>query len=135
MKWTNDSKDEWLGRGYETEFLKANGHGIGVSGGFGFEFNLMPAVAIFLEGSGRYVKAANFEAEQDYSVRDGSFIFDEQYSGNLYFLEFYWPYTDRWYPSRAVQSEKPLDSYFRNVREASIDLSGFAVRAGLKIQF
>lgn len=135
VKWTNDLKDEWPGRGGESESREANGHGIGVSGGFGFEFNLMPAVAFFLEGSGRYVKAENFEAEEDYSIRDGSYSLAEHYSGKLYYLEYYWPYTNRWYPTQVVEREKPSGSYFRNVREVSIDLSGFSIRAGLRIQF
>jgi hypothetical protein len=135
MKWTDDIKDDWLGRGYESESKQTNGHGIGASGALGFEFNVMPAVAFYLEGSGRYVKAGNLKAEEDYSIRDGAYSFDGHYSGKLYYLEFYWPYTDRWYPSQTVQSQKPLDSRYRNVREASIDLSGFAIRAGLRIRF
>jgi len=117
--------------GYWVDYQEDNGYGVGMSGSLGFEFNVAPAVAVFLEGSGQFAKIGNFEGKGEYTS-----TFDhETWTGKLYYYESYEWWTDRWYPTLDTLPEKPAESWMRNIREGIVDLSGFALRAGLRIQF
>ena len=61
------------------------------------------------------------------------------WSGQLWYYEFYdWMYgTEGWYPYGDVfeSGNSPSGEYARNARAFEVDLTGFSIRAGLRIRF
>jgi len=108
----------------------ANASGFGFHTGVGFEFNLASNIAFVIEAQARYAKIGGFEGTIKYY-----YGFPPEYTeeGKLYYYEFKGP-TD-WYPHIIVSEEKPIGDWIKNVREARVDFSGFALRAGIKINF
>jgi len=106
---------------------------IGFQGGLGFEFKFSPIVALVIEGFGRYAKLK--EMKGDYSREGSSFLGSIDASGE--YTMYYYEYLagTEYYPHTHFFEEEPSDPYYRNVRKAEIDLSGFSVRIGLKFRF
>jgi len=129
-KWTNTHKEDW-GYGYSADYQEDNGQGIGFGGSLGIEFNVAPALCVFLEGWGRYAKIGNFKGKAEYTSELEHVV----WSGKLYYWESYEWWTNRWYPCLGTESEKPSASWYRNIRQGFVDLSGFALHAGLRIRF
>lgn len=109
----------------------SRGGGFGFQGGLGFEYRANRHLAFILEGCGRYARIRGFEAD----YRDEySYGLSRSGSGTLYYYEYNELVTEKWYPNITIWTA-PLsdDPTVRNVREAAIDFSGFALRAGFKI--
>jgi hypothetical protein len=100
---------------------KANGFGF--DGGLGFEFNLSPGLAFFVEGTARYAKIKGFEGTE--KGREVSDTWEQE--GTLYYVE------GTSYPALLLRESMP--SGYRIAREAEVDFSSVAVTAGLKLKF
>ncbi len=104
----------------------AAANGFGFHGGLGFEFDLGRNVAFVIEGFGRRVQIDGFKGDwiHRYSDRD-------PYTGHgsLYYWEW------EGIPNVRMGEEFPSYPDIKNVREAIIDFSGFAIRAGIRIVF
>ncbi len=104
----------------------ATSHSLGFHGGLGLEFDLARNVAFVIEGYGRYARISEFKGDWNYK---NSFGYSEIGHGSLY----YWEWCEL--PTVDMAEELPSSSDIKNGREARIDFSGFAVRAGIKIVF
>jgi hypothetical protein len=100
---------------------KANG--LGFDGGLGFEFNLSPGVAFFLEGTARYAKIKGFEGTE--KGRELTDTWEQE--GTLYYVE------GTTYPSLYLSETMPTG--YRVAREAVVDFSKVGVTAGLRMKF
>lgn len=110
----------------------ANASGFGFHTGVGFEFNLSSNIAFVIEAQGRYAKIGGFEGTIKYY-----YGYPPEYTeqGKLYYYDSYsYGVTDS-YPHIRVSEKKPSGYGIKNVREAKVDFSGFALRAGIKINF
>jgi len=131
-KWSDayrrlDSNGFWY-----TNDQEANASGIGFHGGVGFEYDIFRNVAFVVEGYGRHAKISGFEGDQN--LRDSTGWSDSE-KGTLYYLEWQSTITGGWYPGVEIRSGVgPNAVNVRNVREAKVDFSGFAIRAGIKIK-
>jgi opacity protein-like surface antigen len=125
-KWSVVFHGEWQ-TDWITREERADGKGIGFHGGIGFEFDVAHHVALVLEGQGRFAKIGGFEG----NCKKLRPLGEDQYNGKLYYYEELSTGTGQWYPYVGIWDEKP--TWGRNVREASVDFSGFAIRAGVKI--
>ena len=104
--------------------LKA--HGPGLVGGIYLEHKLNSFLALRLEAQGRYSKLTRFEGSTTGTEDEGQ--------GFLYIGEKYNPQSDRYEPYLITSSSMPAGDEFRNMRKASLDLSGFSLKLGLKIR-
>lgn len=109
----------------------AEGNGIGFTGGIGIEFLISDAIFLLFEGTGRYAKLGGFEGDVIIQRSTGT---DTKKSGVLYFFEYYSTSNDAWYPWLAVR-DKPEKPSFRNIRKGHVDISGVALKTGIKIRF
>jgi opacity protein-like surface antigen len=112
-----------------TSTAKANQ--LGYHAGLGFEFNLSPNIALFIEAQGRYAKLGRFEG--DLLIEAGMISLRE--SGKLYYYEDM-GILPQFYPIILVQETAPIpDAYTRSVREAKIDFSGGTALGGIVFKF
>ncbi len=111
----------------------ANAAGLGFHGGIGLELNLHRRAVFLIECQGRYAKFSNFKGTATIrewgapllgGYRDSMTTVEE---GSLYYLE------DNGYPGLVISKDIPTGLNF--VEKANFDLSGFSIRAGLKIRF
>lgn len=104
--------------------LKA--HGPGLVGGIYLEHKLNSFLALGLEAQGRYSKLARLEGSTTGTEDEGQ--------GFLYIGEKYNSQSDRYEPYLITSSSMPAGDEFRKMRKASLDLSGFSLKLGLKIR-
>jgi len=104
----------------------ATANGFGFHGGLGFEFDLGRNVAFVIEGFGRHVQIDGFKGDwiHKYSDRDPYIG-----HGTLYYWEW------EGIPTVRMGEELPSNPDIKKGREAIIDFSGFAIRAGIRIVF
>ena len=120
--------NEWDGN-WSLENQSAKGEGFGFQGGMGLELDIFKNIAIVVEGYGRYAKIKDFEGDRDWSMSFGP---DGSLKGGLYYFESDTPYG--WLPYIGISDRVPGGANRRNVRIATVDLSGFTVRIGFKIR-
>lgn len=114
---------EWQGN--------ADSHGLGFLGAFGLEWKLVANLAAVFEVFGRTARIRGFKGT-DLS-RDSSGLMHSE-EGKLYSFEV------RTSPGDSAQllfirSSPPSEAGVLNAREAEVNLSGIALRAGFKIRF
>lgn len=102
---------------------------VGFHGGIGFEYDLSEAVAIVIEGLGRYAKVSGFEGTRE---RIDSNNWSDSWEGKFY-------YSDRQHSSgtllpRVNLSDPSSIENAINARDYETDFSGFTIRIGLKIK-
>lgn len=93
-------------------------------GGLGIIYRIDPSLGFFLEGGARWAKISGFQGETP-----------EGEEGDLYFLEEHDPDLDHWHAKYGIFTEEPTGDYFRSVKKAAVDFSGFSARIGLLIKF
>ncbi len=93
-------------------------------GGFGLSYALDRSLGFFLEATFRSAKVSGFEGEDKLGVK-----------GRLYAYEEYRSDIDFWQPRMALHPEEPGGGGFRNVREATVDFSGYSAKIGLFLKF
>jgi hypothetical protein len=120
--------NEWDGN-WSLENQGAKGEGFGFQGGMGLELDIFKNIAIVVEGYGRYAKIGNFMGERDWSMSFGP---SGSRKGGLYYFDLDIPYG--LIPYIEISSGTPGGLNRRNVRKATVDLSGFTVRIGFKIR-
>jgi opacity protein-like surface antigen len=109
----------------------AKDSGFGFQGGLGFAYSLSDSVALFLEGSGRFVNLKNWDVE---NVNRNALGTDSE-TGSFWYLEEYEEDTGKYYPSLELSDDEPSDPDNRNVRKAEISLSGIVFKLGVIFRF
>jgi hypothetical protein len=109
----------------------ATANGLGVFGGFGLEWNIVSGLAFVIEATGRYAPLSGFSGQG--SVVDSAGM-DVEESGTLYYFE-QMTLNGASFPQVVVRSKLPTEAGVANPREAEVDFSGFAIRAGFKVKF
>jgi hypothetical protein len=121
------SADDW--ENMSLVGTQRSGADIGFHGSLGLEYLFSPKVGFFVEAVGRYAKFKNFEMVTGTVELSGEV--PESTEGTLYI-----------YTEDFVQAElsgftivEPGDTPDAGAREPKIDLSGFSLRAGIRIRF
>ncbi len=109
----------------------AKDNGFGFQGGLGFEYGLSDSVALFVEGTGRYVNLKSWDVDNVNRNALGT----ESESGTFWYIEQYDEDTGKYYPSLELSDEEPTDPDYRNVRKAEFSLSGIVFKVGVKFSF
>ena len=122
----------WMSQYWKTDY-KAN---LGFHGGIGMEYSLTKNIALVLEVQGRYVKIKNLKGfiqiEDSYSIgrisKRTGYLWSYKISG--------WDFGS--YYNLDISEEPPWGSIpeisISEVRKATIDLSGYSMRIGLRIR-
>jgi hypothetical protein len=109
--------------------MTGTSQGLGFDGVIGFEYSLSKKIALVVEGTGRYAKIGGVEGSRE---RVDSNNWSDSIKAPYYALE-----RERlpgiWYTVVNIADPAPSGEGTRNVRNAVLDFSGFAVRVGLKI--
>lgn len=108
-------------------YQEARAKQVGLEGGVGFEFNVNPFVALFVEALGRYARIGGFEGEKKTSTYINFRPQVLTQAGSLYFMP-----SDK-YP--LLNIIPPEGSVAETARKATLDFSGFSFSAGLKLRF
>ncbi len=114
---------EWRG--------EASGQGPGVFGALGIEANPVGNVSFFLETLGRYCKISDFSGTDVYTDSDGS---QSEEKGTLYFYQGYITAGES-YSLLYIREKKPTEAGVSDAKAATMDLSGFEVRIGIRFKF
>ena len=120
---TGTSWDEWKG--------EADARDLGLLGGFGFEWKLFEPLSFVIEAIGRYAQIKGFEGENTYRDSDGSFSTE---NGKLYFYQGSTS-SDETVPLLFIRETEPSDPNVSDLKEATLDFSGFSLKVGIKIRF
>jgi hypothetical protein len=118
-----DFWQEWKG--------DANGQGLGVFGGLGIEANPTGNVRFFLETLGRYCKITDFSGMDEYKDSTGS---QSTENGTLYIYQGHITEGES-YPLLYIRERTPSEAGVSDAKAATIDLSGFEVRVGIRFKF
>ncbi|MGD9346833.1 MAG: SH3 domain-containing protein [Candidatus Aminicenantes bacterium] len=118
-----DFWQEWKG--------DSNGQGPGAFGGLGVEANPVGNVRFFLEALGRYCKITNFSGTDEYNDSTG---YQSTENGTLYIYQAQIT-EDESYTLLYIRERKPSEAGVSDAKEATIDLSGFEVRVGIRFKF
>lgn len=118
-----DFWQEWKG--------DASAQGLGFFGGLGIEANPSGNVCLFLETLGRYCKITNFKGTDKSSESSGG-QFSE--SGTLYIYQGHVTARES-YPLLYIRERKPSEAGVSDAKVATVDLSGFEVRMGIRFKF
>ncbi len=120
---TGASWEEWKG--------EAKAQDIGFLGGLGFERKLFSPLSLVIEAVGRYARVSGFEGENTYMDSDGSLVTEK---GKLYFYQGNVA-GDKTYPLLFIRETEPSDADVSDLKEASVNFSGFSLKLGIKIRF
>jgi hypothetical protein len=99
---------------------KGRSRELGYLGGLGLTYKFDQSLGFFAEVVVRSARASSFEGEDKQGVK-GRFYAYEEYRSDI----------DFWQLQTRVLPEPPAGSSFRNVREATVDFSGYSARIGL----
>lgn len=113
---------EWKGR--------ASGLNIGWMEAAGVQWPVASWLQVYAEGAYRYARIRNFEGRNDYTDSDGLVRTEK---GKLY----YWLVENggRYYAALFIRERLPTEPGVMDPRLADINLSGFSLRAGLRLAF
>jgi opacity protein-like surface antigen len=109
----------------------AKDNGFGFHGGLGIEYSISGSVALFVEGTGRYVNLKDWDVDNLYQDAFGS----ERDTGTFWYLEEFEEATGKYYPSLELGDEEPSGPGIKNARKAEISLSGVVFKLGVKFRF
>ena len=118
-----DFSQEWRG--------EADAQGFGFLGGFGFVHDLTSHISIIVEATGRYAKLKGFKGKDNYTESTGLTSTEE---GILYIYQGQIS-EQKSYPLLFIREKKPTEAGVIDPKEATIDFSGVAIKAGIKIRF
>jgi hypothetical protein len=118
-----DFWQEWKG--------DANGQGLGAFGGLGVEANPTGNVRFFLEILGRYCRITNFSGTDEYNDSTGS---QSTENGTLYIYQGNVTEGES-YPLLYIREGMPSEAGVSDAKSATLDLSGFEVRVGIRFKF
>jgi hypothetical protein len=109
----------------------AKDNGFGFHGGLGLEYSISGSIALFVEGTGRYVDLKDWDVDNLYQDAFGS----ERNTGTFWFIEKYEEDTGKYYPNLHPGDEEPSYPGIKNARKAEISLSGVVFKLGVKFRF
>ncbi|MDI6848222.1 MAG: hypothetical protein QME69_00340 [Candidatus Saccharicenans sp.] len=117
-----DSWMEWRGQ--------ADGLNLGWMEAAGVQLPIAYWLQLYVEGTYRYSRIRNFEGTNYYLDSDG---LERTEKGKLY----YWTVNSdgKYYPALFIRDRLPTDPGVTAPRTADINLSGFSLRAGLRLSF
>ncbi len=93
-------------------------------GSLGLSYSFIPSFGFFAEAAVRWAEVSGFETEDSLGVRS-----------RLYTYEEYRPEIDFWQLRTGLHPEEPGGTNVRNVREATVDFSGYSARIGIFLKF
>jgi hypothetical protein len=96
----------------------------GYLGSLGLSYAFDQSLGFFIEAMVRSARVSGFEGEDMLGVK-----------GRLYAYEEYRPDIDFWQSRTSLLPEEPGGETIRNVREATVDFSGYSARIGLFLKF
>lgn len=113
---------QWKGR--------ASGLNVGWMEAAGVQWPVASWLQVYLEGAYRYARIRNFEGRNDYADSDGLVKTEK---GKLY----YWLVEagGRYYAALFIRERLPTEPGVLDPRLAEVNLSGFSLRAGLRLIF
>jgi len=111
---------------------EASAFGFGVYGALGAEISLGPSFAFVIEAGGQFGKVAGFEGTGTYY--DSSMTAAAEETGTLYAYEVKASSRDSFW-LLFLRDKKPTEGGVYNAREASLNLLGLTLKAGLKLKF
>ena len=121
----------------------------GIHAGLGFDIKPFSFISLVVEGSYRRVNFKNWIGNGDdswtwaeqwgrsdigYSTDSGND--SDAWSGKIWYYELYDPDLDKQYGFLSLHEEAPeADDFIKNVRAGKININGFSLRAGIRINF
>jgi opacity protein-like surface antigen len=102
----------------------AKARGRSYLGSLGLSYALDQSFGFFIEATVRSAKLSGFEGEDKQGVKGRLYAY-EGYRGDIGF----------WQPRMSLHPEKPEGVSVRNVREATVDFSGYSAKIGLFLKF
>jgi len=136
--------DQYSSSGEYSE--KSTSHAIGFHGGASFELRISRRFSFVVEGLGRIVSFNEWEGQKSdkYSWEHTWGFWGAYYDqgneqevreGKLWLVEVLSRETGKSYPRFVFSKEKPVSSFYEDVREAGINLDGFSLRIGFRVHF
>jgi len=109
-----------------------NNFSLGFQGGLGLEYGFTDELALVVEVQGRFARIGSLKGKEC-AMTNGSL---SEKTGTLYYCKWAWFGSGPWYPVISVSESPPEGGIgsFKDVREARLDLSGFAMRIGLRVR-
>ena len=102
--------------------------GLGFYGGLGFELGISREVSLLIEAQARRARISGFSGTSKEKFNQS----EDEESFDLYYYEFYGSYLENSYKFLNLpNAERGFN--LRALRDAIIDLSGFSLKAGIKI--
>jgi hypothetical protein len=120
---TGNYWEEWEGH--------ASSGGLGYQIGLGADWKLLFHVSLVAEASYRHLKVSELEGENSYRQSDG---FNSREEGRLYYFHFFTAGEDL-VSLVFVRGKKPSEAGVIDSRNATLNLSGLSLRAGIMIRF
>ena len=117
-----DNWQEWTG--------EASARGLGVFGGLELEWSMSSNFSLVLDLVGRYAPLTGFSGKGSYLDSEAVATKEE---GKLYYYET--RLAEAVYPLLFIRSRVPSEAGVYNPRPAEVDLTGAALRAGIKLTF
>lgn len=115
--------------------LKVSKGTIGFQGIFGIEFLASEQISFVVEAGGRYAKLSELTGDWTRKGIDSGVPVYKSGTGSLWYYEWTPLFSRHTYPGIGISDREPSAINVTNVRKASLDLTGFSVKAGLKIRF
>jgi hypothetical protein len=115
---------EWQG--------EATGQGLGFWGGLGLEWALSGSLAFVFETTGQFATISGFNGTGTLIDSAAAGTVTEQ--GTLYAFDSRTS-NQKIYPVVFIRNKVPAEAGVENAREATVNFSGIAIRAGFKIKF
>ncbi len=132
IKYSAAVEENFAGAGtWELDEGTATNSSFGFHGGLGLEYSVSPALSIFLEAQGRYVRMNDWTADQKHSDPTSSI----SQTGTFWYAERFQADFGKSYATFVFYKDRPDESDLSNVRKMVVGFSGFAVKAGFKICF
>lgn len=108
-----------------------NDFSLGFQGGLELECAVTDRLFLIVDMQGRFARVGSLKGKECVMT---SHSLSEQ-AGTLYYYRWAWFGSGPWYPRLSVSESPPEGGIgsFKDVREARLDLSGFALRIGLRM--
>ena len=109
-----------------------NTFSLGFQGGFGAEYSITDELALVAEVQGRYARVGRLKGSMTHMINSGR----EEEKGTLFYYRTTLGEVGPWYTELVVRRTAPEGGFvsIKDVREARLDLSGFALRIGLRLR-
>ncbi len=138
--------DNYLENG--TYSYEVNCKDTGFHAGAGFDIKLFSFISLVFEGTYRYINLKDWtgngsdnyswdrqrgRSDLGYSPESGNI--SEAWEGRIWYYELYYPAIDKQCGFISLHEEEPELEFIKNIRAAKINLNGYSLRAGIKINF